>query len=153
MHRLVRTLVTNRVLAAVFVLLIFGALGFGVFQMMSGDGLHLSMPGGPKSASTAAEQFFRGNQTYDSSLVWEAYNDTSRQRFGDPKAVQDQLNMARDRGEKIEEFTLVGTKELPNGTSMQFYVVAATSAQYQGQVAYIPYVLTIDQNGKIARVQ
>jgi hypothetical protein len=156
MHRLVRALVMNRALAAVAILLVFIVIGFGVFQLLSGGGIPLAMSGGARSGSSAAENFFKGTQTYDANLVWEAYNDTSRKRLeeaGGTQAVQNQLNMARDRGEKLEDFTLVGKKDLPDGSSMHFYLVTASYAQYQGQVAYIPYVLTVDQNGKIARVQ
>jgi hypothetical protein len=46
----------------------------------------------------------------------------------------------------------IGGKSLPDGTSMQFYLVGVR--QQQGSnVDYQPYMFTLDRDGKIAKVQ
>jgi hypothetical protein len=158
-HRLVRTLVVSPVLRVVAILVVFGLIGLGAYQIIAGASFSLPTPGLTASianGSNAPETFLKGNQTYDASLVWDSLNDASRKRFesgGGVQAIQLQLNAAKEKGIKLEQFNFIGRKDLPDGTSMQFYVVASRTPQTGSQVEYIPYVFTVDQSGKIAKVQ
>jgi|SRR5579884_38097 hypothetical protein len=156
LHRVIRALIVNRALTAAFVLILFAVIGFGVYQIAAGASLALHVPGGKASSSSAAEDFLKGNQTYDASLIWNSFSDDNKKRYealGGLQALQAQLNAAREAGSKLEQYTYIGKQDLPDGTSMQFYLVASRGPQSGGQVEYVPYVFTIDQSGKIARVQ
>jgi len=158
-HRFVRALVLNPALRAVSVLVVFAVVGFGAYEMIAGGGSPVALPGVPSlsaAASSAPETFLKGNQSYDANLVWSSLNDESQKRFqdgGGVQAIQSQLDAARQKGIRLEQFNYIGKKDLPDGTSMQFYVVASTAPQAGGQVQYIPYVFTVDQTGKIAKVE
>jgi hypothetical protein len=157
LHRLVRVLVLNRAVGVVFGLVVFAALGFGIYSLVSGMSLPVALPrGSAASSSSAAESFLKGNQTYDATLVWDSLSDESHKRFeaaGGQQAIQAQLNAARDRGIKFEQVSYIGKQDLPDGTSMQFFLVARRTPLTGSQVEYVPYVFTIDQSGKIANVQ
>src|SRR5947209_6919828 len=102
LHRLVRALVINRALTAVFGLLVVAGLGFGIYQvvgLVGGGQLTLPRVGTQAASSNAADQFLRGNQTYNAQMVWDSLSDDSRKRFegaGGAQALQTQLNSARD---------------------------------------------------------
>ena len=159
LHRVVRALVLSRGLAAVFALLVVAGIGFGIYQvygLVGGGQLAFPHVGTQAVSSNAAEEFLRGNQTYNAQLVWDSLSDDSRKRFegaGGAQALQAQLNSARDHGVKLEKITFVGKQDLPDGTSMQFYLVGSRGPQSSSQLDYVPYVFTIDQAGKIAKVQ
>jgi len=158
-HRVVRAFVLNPVLRAVTVLVVFAVIGFGAYEIVMGSGSPVALPGVPSlsaATSSAPETFLKGNQAYDANLVWSSLNDESQQRFrdgGGVQAIQSQLDAARQKGIKLEQINYIGKKDLPDGTSMQFYVVASTTPQAGGHVQYIPYVFTVDQTGKIAKVE
>lgn len=154
LHRAIRALLLKRALIVLVGLMLFAGIGFGAYQLVAGASLPL--PGKTGASAHAAENFLKGNQTYDANLVWDSLSDESRKRFeaaGGPQALQAQLNAAREHGVKLEDIKYIGKQELPDGTSMQFYLVASRTQQSGGQIEYIPYVFTLDQGGKIARVQ
>jgi len=156
LHRFVRALILNRALTALLVLVVMAGIGFGVYSLVAGSGLQLALPRAAGATSNAAENFLKGNQTYDATLVWDSLNDDSHKRFeaaGGAQAIQAQLNQAKEHGVKIEQIEFIGKHDLPDGTSMQFFLVARQTPLTGSQLEYVPYVFTIDQSGKIANVQ
>jgi hypothetical protein len=110
----------------------------------------------PQSAPTATEDYMRGNREYNAQLIWDSLNDQARERLssqgGSPEAMQAQMQAAKERGVKVEEVSYIGGKSLPDGTSMQFYLVGIRQ-QTRSDIDYQPYMFTLDRDGKIAKVQ
>jgi hypothetical protein len=110
----------------------------------------------PASAPVATEDYLRGNRDYNADLVWQSLSGDARQRLsgqgGSEEELQRQMEAARQRGFKLEDFSYIGGKSLPDGTSMQFYLVSVRQQQ-RADLDYQPYMFTLDRDGKIAKVQ
>jgi hypothetical protein len=110
----------------------------------------------PQPAPNATEDYMRGNQNYDASLMWSSLSSDAqshlRDQGGSPEDLQRQMDSAKQRGMKLEEVSYVGGKALPDGTSMQFYLVGIRQ-QPRSDLDYQPYMFTLDRDGKIAKVQ
>jgi hypothetical protein len=108
------------------------------------------------SAPTATEEYLRGNQAYDAGLMWNSLSGDAQQRLtgqgGTKDDLQREMQAARDRGSKLEEISYIGGKSLPDGTSVEFYLVGIRD-QPQASVDYEPYMFTLDRSGKISKVQ
>jgi hypothetical protein len=113
----------------------------------------LPRPGGEPLAT---EEFMRGNREYNAELVWRSFNDEARERLraqgGSVESIQAQMQAARDRGLKVENISYIGGRDLPDGTSMQFYLVGYRASS-RADLEYVPYLFTLDRGGKIAKVQ
>jgi hypothetical protein len=107
------------------------------------------------SAPASTEDYLRGNRDYNADLVWSSLNGDAQSRLqtqgGSLEGLQQQMETARQQGVKLEEISYVGGKALPDGTSMQFYLVGIR--QQARDIDYQPYMFTLDRNGKIAKVQ
>ena len=66
--------------------------------------------------------------------------------------IVQQMESAKSSGVKLEEISYIGGKALPDGTSMQFYLVGVRQ-QARSDIDYQPYMFTLDRDGKIAKVQ
>ncbi len=110
----------------------------------------------PQSAPNATEDYMRGNQNYDAQLMWGALSNDAQSRLrdqgGSPEDLQRQMDSAKQRGMKLEEVSYIGGRALPDGTSMQFYLVGIRQ-QTRSDIDYQPYMFTLDRDGKIAKVQ
>ena len=110
----------------------------------------------PQSAPNSTEDYMRGNQIYDASLMWSSLSNDAqshlRDQGGSPEDLQRQMDSAKQRGMKLEEVSYVGGKALPDGTSVQFYLVGIRQ-QSRSDLDYQPYMFTLDRDGKIAKVQ
>jgi hypothetical protein len=107
----------------------------------------------------AVANYLRGQQSFDARLIWESYSDRVVQdlarRGNSPEDTQRQLDRAREVGRRIEQAQYIGGYPIPNG-SMHFYIVMQTgprSSTSRGDVTYVPYVFTLDAQGKIERVE
>jgi hypothetical protein len=100
--------------------------------------------------------YLRGNRDYNADLVWASLNGDAQNRLrnqgGSLEGLQQQMESARTHGIKLEEVAYVGGKTLPDGTSMQFYLVGVRQ-QPRSELDYQPYMFTLDRDGKIAKVQ
>jgi hypothetical protein len=109
-----------------------------------------------QSAPLATESYLRGNQNYDANLVWNSLDSDAQSRLGASGGsrddLQQQMDAAKQRGVQIAETSYIGGKSLPDGTSMQFYLVGIRQ-QTSASVDYQPYMFTLDRDGKIAKVQ
>ncbi len=109
-----------------------------------------------QTAPAATEDYLRGNQTYNADLVWNSLDSDAQSRLsaqgGSRDDLQQQMDAAKQRGMQVAEMSYVGGKSLPDGTSMQFYLVGIRD-QAGSSIDYQPYMFTLDRNGKIAKVQ
>ena len=109
-----------------------------------------------QSAPTATEDYLRGNRDYNADLVWNSLDTDAQTRLssqgGSRDEIQQQMDDAKQRGVQISEMSYIGGKSLPDGTSMQFYLVGVRQ-QTGANVDYQPYMFTLDHDGKIAKVQ
>jgi hypothetical protein len=98
----------------------------------------------------------RGNRDYNADLVWRSLNGDAQSRLtdggGSLNDLQVQMETAKTKGVKLEEVSYIGGKSLPDGTSMQFYLVGIRQ-QPRSDIDYQPYMFTLDRDGKIAKVQ
>ena len=108
------------------------------------------------TAPAATEDYLRGNRDYNADLVWSSLSDDARARLrtqgASPEDLQRQMETAREHGVKLEEISYIGGKVLPDGTSMQFYLVGVRQ-DTKSDIDYQPYMFTLDRDGKIAKVQ
>ena len=109
-----------------------------------------------QSAPTSTEDYLRGNRDYNADLVWNSLDGDAQTRIssqgGSRDGIQQQMDAAKQRGAQIAEMSYIGGKSLPDGTSMQFYLVG-TRQQSGATIDYQPYMFTLDRDGKIAKVQ
>jgi len=110
----------------------------------------------PQSAPPAAEDYLRGNRDYNADLVWNSLDSDAQSRLasqgGSRDDLQQQMDAARQKGVQLAEMAYIGGKSLPDGTSMQFYLVGIRQ-QTGSNIDYQPYMFTLDRDGKIAKVQ
>ena len=120
-----------------------GTTGSGVARLSSGE-------------PVATNDFLRGNQNYNAELVWQSFSDEARRQLqasgGSLASLQQQLQAARERGFKLEDVSYIGGRDLPNGSSVQFYLVGVRQ-EARADLDYVPYMFTLDRGGKIAKVQ
>lgn len=109
-----------------------------------------------QTAPSATEDYLRGNRDYNAELVWNSLDSDAQSRLssqgGSKDGIQQQMDAAKQRGVQIAESSYIGGKSLPDGTSMQFYLVGIRQ-QTGANVDYQPYMFTLDRDGKIAKVQ
>ena len=120
-----------------------------------------SIPGLPQlrpqqQAPSATEDYLRGNRDYDANLVWGSLDSDAQARLtsqgGSVDDMQKQMQAAKDQGIQLADISYIGGKAMPDGTSMQFYLVGIKQQNSTG-LDYQPYMFTLDRDGKIAKVQ
>ena len=108
------------------------------------------------SAPGSTEDYLRGNRDYNADLVWNSLDGDAQSRItsqgGSRDGLQQQMEAARQKGVQLAEMSYIGGKSLPDGTSMQFYLVGIRQ-QTGSSIDYQPYMFTLDRDGKIAKVQ
>ena len=108
------------------------------------------------SAPMSTEDYMRGNRDYNADLMWTSLNNDAQSKLrdqgGSPEDLQKQMEAAKQHGMKLEEVSYIGGKSLPDGSSMQFYLVGIRQ-QARSDLDYQPYMFTLDRDGKIAKVQ
>ena len=118
------------------------------------------IPGMPNlrgsTAPVSTEDYLRGNRDYNADLVWNSLNNDAQTRLsaggGSLDDLRQQMDSAKQKGVKLEEASYIGGKSLPDGTSMQFYLVGIRQPT-RSDVDYQPYMFTLDPSGKISKVQ
>ncbi|MFN0070195.1 MAG: hypothetical protein ACKVVP_01735 [Chloroflexota bacterium] len=169
-RRITRAIVMRPVVGlSIFVVLLLGGAGLGYLVLSSGTMNPLGTAnrstesGAPMSAGvthqapSSTENYLKGNQSFNAELMWSALGAESQERFRSRGAttqeLQQQMDAARDQGTKLDDFSYIGGQQLPDGTSMHFYLVLTRGPQSRNDPTYIPYIFTLDRGGKIARVQ
>jgi hypothetical protein len=108
------------------------------------------------TAPTATEDYLKGNRDYNADMVWNSLDGDAQSRLtsqgGSRDGLQQQMDAAKQKGVQLAEMSYIGGKALPDGTSMQFYLVGIRQ-QAGSSIDYQPYMFTLDRDGKIAKVQ
>lgn len=108
------------------------------------------------SAPTSTEDYLRGNRDYNADLVWNSLDNDAQTRLsaggGSLDDLRQQMDTAKQKGVTLEETSYIGGKSMPDGSSMQFYLVGIRQPT-RSDVDYQPYMFTLDRDGKIAKVQ
>jgi hypothetical protein len=156
LHRLIRGLLRARAALLAVVLLAIAAGALATFQAGQAPALSFSLPG-PRRAPDATESYLKGNQNYNAELMWNSLSEEAVDRFrargGTLQDMQRQLDRARETGTKLEQINYVGGHGLPDGTSLQFYVVASRGPAGRSELEHVTYIFTLDRFGKISKVQ
>ena len=158
-HRLVRGLIVHPIRGIIMLVVLLTAAALLVGQG-SLPALSLSMPSLPRvggSEPNSTESYMRGTTSFDAQLVWEALSPDAQSRYssrgGDLQTLQSQMDQAKQAGAQLDQVTYIGGQALPDGTSLHFYTVLTRGPQSSSEPEYVPYVFTLDQSGKIIRVQ
>ena len=110
-----------------------------------------------QSAPTATEDYLKGNRDYNADLVWNSLDGDAQSRLsaqgGSRDGLQQEMDAAKQKGVQLAETSYIGGKTLPDGTSMQFYLVGIRQQAGSSSIDYQPYMFTLDRDGKIAKVQ
>lgn len=156
--RLVRTGIRRRRLV------LLGAVGASA--LLAANALSLSpfrgLSLGPSDGRSRGEGepyfttiYLKGLESYDARMIWDSYSERAMreaQRRGlSVDDTQRQLDRARQVGSRIEQVNYVGGYPVANG-SLHFYVVFRSEPARRGAVP-IPYVFTLDANGKVDNVE
>lgn len=119
-----------------------------------GDG---AAPTASRNAPQSTENYLKGNQSFNAELMWSSLASEAQERFRARGSalpeLQRQMEFAREQGTKLDGFSYVGGQQLPDGTSMHFYLVLTQGPQSRTDAQYVPYIFTLDRSGKISRVQ
>lgn len=109
------------------------------------------------TAPPATEDYLKGNRDYNADLVWNSLDSDAQSRLtaqgGSRDGLQQQMDAAKQKGVLLMETSYIGGKSLPDGTSMQFYLVGIRPQAGSSSIDYQPYMFTLDRDGKIAKVQ
>lgn len=156
MVRLVRGIIDKpyRLMFVAAGLLILGAAAVTLPTLIP-QGLTAAVGGARAPEPRATGDFMRGNKELNADLVLNSLSDDARSNFtagGGPGALAAQMQAAQARGSRVEDISYIGGRDLPDGTSLQFYVVGYRPAA-GADVEYVPYQFTLDKSGKISRIQ
>ncbi len=160
--RLVRLVMRRRRTIAVGSVALATLLVLSALGLFTGTGLSLPSVGGSSTSHSRADSepeatalYLRGQELYDAKMVWDAYSERvlreGQQRGLSLDDTQRQLDRARQTGTKIEKVDYIGGYPISNG-SMHFYVVFRSDPSRREPVP-VPYVFTLDANGKIDSVE
>ena len=158
-HRLIRGLVVHPIRGLIMLAVLLAAAAVLLFQGGL-PSLSLGLPQVPRvgrQEPSATENYMRGTTSFDAKLVWEALSDDAQSRYssrgGNLQTLQSQMDQAKQAGAQLEQITYIGGQPLPDGSSLHFYTVLTRGPLAGGPTEYVPYVFTLDQTGKITRVQ
>lgn len=158
-RRLLRRLFRGGALARILLVVVLGlvlvAAAVGLFQSRQPGLSSLALPLRSR-APESTESYLKGTQNYNAEQVIGSLSDEALAGGRSRGVIQEQqqrLDAARDRGVKMEQYDYVGGKSLPDGTSLQFYVVTMRGLGGRSEPEYVSYIFTLDRSGKITRIQ
>ncbi|MGH2363353.1 MAG: hypothetical protein ACRDHX_01720 [Chloroflexota bacterium] len=106
--------------------------------------------------SVAAENFIKGQTTFDATLMWQGLSSSLKQTLTQKgtsvQSLQAQLDQNKQAGAKVEGASFGGGVTEPNGSRVYLYVITMEAPGSQGPVSQT-YVLTVDTTDKITQVE
>ena len=102
-----------------------------------------------------AEQYMQALRDRDAELFYQSLGPTMRRQLESgvgvqgPGAVTALFRFQEQQGDRILDYKLVGSYETQQGGSLRFYVARARTGNQQVEV---PYVITLDRDGKVVNV-
>lgn len=158
-HRLVRGVIVHPIRGIIMLVVLLAAAAL-LFLQNGLPTMSLRLPSAPRvgrQEPSATEEYMRGTTSFDAKLVWEALSDEAQTRYssrgGNLQTLQAQMDQAKQAGAQLDKVTYIGGQALPDGTSLHFYTVLTRGPAASGQSEFVPYVFTLDQGGRITRVQ
>lgn len=150
-------------LGSLIVIVLMAAVAFLGYQDYGrSGGIHLGLNSASAAKndslppSPAAEDFIKGQTTFDAGLMWQSFSDPLRQqltqRGTNQQTLQRQLDQRKQAGMKVDQVEYVGGVSAPDGSKLFVYVLAIEAPNNQG-LAESHYVLTVDQTEKIIKVE
>lgn len=156
LRRVIRGLMHARLAVVGLLVVLLLAGGAFLLQGTRAPAFGLPLPNS-RLEPESTEKYLLGNQTYDARLIWSSYSDEVLQRFQarglTVEGTQQEMERRRQQGALLEQISYVGGHSLPDGTSMQFYVVAARGPLTRSELEHVSYIFTLDRAGKIIKVQ
>lgn len=143
-------------------LILIGAVGFLGYENQAGSRVRVG-PGNGSIAensslppSPAAEDFIKGQMTFNAGLMWQSFSDSLKQQLSQrgttQQSLQRQLDQRKQSGSKVDQVQYVGGVQAPDGTRLYMYSLTIDAPNQQG-AAENHYVLTVDQTDKIVKVE
>jgi len=149
-------------LSSLLVVLLVAIAGFLGYQDYNGGGLRLGPGGGSSQAvaalapSPAAENFIKGQTTFDAGLMWASFSDSFKQQLStrgtSQQTLQQQLDARKKAGAKVDQVQYGGGVQTADGSRVFMYVLTMEAPNSQG-VAETHYILTVDPTDKIVNVE
>ncbi|MHB8620645.1 MAG: hypothetical protein ACYDAG_13915 [Chloroflexota bacterium] len=129
----------------------FGTGFAGLGRPTSGGVVESALPPSP-----AAENFIKGQVTFNSSLMWQSFSSQLKQQLArqgrSQQYIQQQLDQLKKSGSTVEQVQYVGGVRIANGSKLFMYVLTKDAPGGQGLVE-THYVLTVDPSDKIISVE
>jgi hypothetical protein len=157
---MVRTLAFHPV-ASLLVVILLALVGFLGYEDYGKGALNLGPSQRISKSSTlppspATEAFIKGQTTFNAQLMWQSFSDDLKQQLSqrgtNQQALQRQLDQRKRAGSKVDQVQYVGGVQNPDGTRLFMYSLIIQAPNQQG-IAENHYVLTVDQNDKIIKVE
>ncbi len=109
------------------------------------------------AAPATTEEYFQGQATYNSNMIWAVLSDDLKARAEANGATQSdlqaQLDDAKSTGRQVDQINYIGNYNMQDGKSMQFYVATVKQSPTDTAPNAIFYVFTLDTDGKILDIQ
>ena len=146
-------------LSSLLVVALLAAVGFLGYQdygraILGANSVQVSS--GTLPPSPAAENFIKGQETFNASLMWQSFSGSLQQalssRGTNLQALQRELNQRKQQGARIKQVEYVGGVRTVDGSKLFMYVLTVNAPGSQG-VAENHYVLTVNKNDKITKVE
>ena len=158
----IRTLAFHPI-SSLLVVLLVAVVGFLGYQDYNGGNLKIGFGSSSASAaqgavplSPAAENFIKGQTTFDAGLMWSSFSDSFKQQLSSrgttQQSLQQQLDARKKAGAKVDDVQRGGGVQTPDGSRVFLYVLTMEAPNNQGP-AETHYVLTVDQTDKIVNVE
>jgi hypothetical protein len=147
--------------SSLLVVLLVAVAGFLGYQDYNGGGLRSGGTSNPVAAaslapSPAAENFIKGQTTFDAGLMWGSFSDNFKQQLSSrgtsQQTLQQQLDARKKAGAKVDQVQYGGGVKTADGSRVFMYVLTMEAPNNQG-VAETHYVLTVDPTDKIVNVE
>ena len=101
------------------------------------------------SPAPLVESYVEGQRVYDAQAMWNALSEELRSSFGSVEGLQRRIEQNRRQGSRVTESKYVAGSTLDDGRQVYLYVV---SIQQGDQIRQVPYTFTVNQGGKILRI-
>ena len=151
----VKNIIDHKISTTLILVLVIALIFVSTAKFSEPQGASASQKTSAAPAST--EQYFKGQQNFDSGLIWDSLSPDLIQKAelsGVTKDdLQQQLDQAKDLGRQVEQIAYIGGYNLNDGKSMHFYVVTVRSSATDTAPDQVFYVFTLDNQGKILSIE
>ncbi len=104
----------------------------------------------------AVQDFIQGQREYDAEKMWNSFSPRFQAALLDngtsKEVIQVRADNERDSGQRYGKHDYIGGVQLNDGRSMYFYMINVESPNAQ-RSGPMPFVFTVDKDGKIIRVE